>query len=108
MSKASYDNVKERWLRELDKYSKGTPIVLVGTKLDLRSDVKAVETVKKNKDDIVTTEQGESLAKEIKAIAYLETSARQNKGVNEIFEKCLEVRYGGGGGSGGAGCCILQ
>lgn len=82
-----------RWLKEINQYSKGTPIILIGTKVDLRSDEKAVADVKKNKDDIVVVAEAQALAKEIGAVAYMETSALQNKGVAEIFEKCLQVRY---------------
>ncbi|CAI0461627.1 unnamed protein product [Linum tenue] len=38
ISKASYENVSKKWIPELKHYAPGVPIVLVGTKLDLRDD----------------------------------------------------------------------
>ncbi|MBA0811657.1 hypothetical protein Gohar_003533 [Gossypium harknessii] len=38
ISKASYENVHKKWIPELRHYAPNVPIVLVGTKLDLRDD----------------------------------------------------------------------
>ncbi|KAK8580037.1 hypothetical protein V6N13_075508 [Hibiscus sabdariffa] len=38
ISKASYENIAKKWIPELMHYAPGVPIVLVGTKLDLRDD----------------------------------------------------------------------
>jgi len=104
MSKVSLENVKEKWLKELDHYSKGTPIILIGTKLDMRSIEDEVRKVRANKDDIVTPEMGQKMAKDIKAAAYMETSAKTGAGVQEIFQKCLEIRLGSQKSS---GCNLL-
>ncbi|XWS62645.1 hypothetical protein CRYUN_Cryun06bG0028400 [Craigia yunnanensis] len=38
ISKASYENVAKKWIPELRHYAPGVPIILVGTKPDLRED----------------------------------------------------------------------
>uniref|UniRef100_A0A6N2LRS3 Uncharacterized protein n=1 Tax=Salix viminalis TaxID=40686 RepID=A0A6N2LRS3_SALVM len=38
ISKASYENIAKKWISELRHYAPTVPIVLVGTKLDLRND----------------------------------------------------------------------
>ncbi|KAK2665827.1 hypothetical protein Ddye_004401 [Dipteronia dyeriana] len=38
ISKASYENISKKWIPELRHYAPTVPIVLVGTKLDLRDD----------------------------------------------------------------------
>ncbi|BAT77677.1 hypothetical protein VIGAN_02026700 [Vigna angularis var. angularis] len=38
ISKASYENIAKKWIPELRHYAPGVPIILVGTKLDLRED----------------------------------------------------------------------
>ncbi|KAJ4830612.1 Ras- C3 botulinum toxin substrate 2 [Turnera subulata] len=38
ISKASYENIHKKWIPELRHYAPTVPIVLVGTKLDLRDD----------------------------------------------------------------------
>lgn len=113
MSKASLDNVKDKWMKELKQYSPGTPVILVGTKIDMLEDEKAIEAAKERNEEIVTREMAEQMAKEIKAVCYVPTSARTQEGVREAFEKAIEVRFSkskssGGGGSGDkGGCCVI-
>ncbi|KAF9670709.1 hypothetical protein SADUNF_Sadunf13G0096900 [Salix dunnii] len=38
ISKASYENIAKKWISELRHYAPTVPVVLVGTKLDLRND----------------------------------------------------------------------
>ncbi|KAH1144177.1 hypothetical protein GLYMA_12G208000v4 [Glycine max] len=38
LSRASYENISKKWIPELRHYAPTVPIVLVGTKLDLRED----------------------------------------------------------------------
>ncbi len=48
-----------------------TPIILVGTKLDLRDDKEQIEKLKEKKQAPITFPQGLSMMKEISAIKYL-------------------------------------
>ena len=48
-----------------------TPIILVGTKLDLRDDKEQIEKLKDKKQAPITFPQGLSMMKEISAIKYL-------------------------------------
>jgi len=119
VSKSSFDNIKLKWLKELQEYSAGTPVILVGTKVDLRDDEAYLSQI--SKDDIVTKEMGDQLCSEINARAYIETSARLATNVSQIFEKAVEVKFAGNGGNsttkatnnganGGSngGCCTVQ
>jgi len=64
----SYDNIKHKWLPEIRRFNTELPpIILVGTKTDLRDP---------ENEDHITTKQGERLAKELKMQAYLECSAK--------------------------------
>lgn len=68
--------------------------------MDARDDEKLVSELKN--DRIVTKEEGQKLAAEIKAYDYVETSALARTNVNKVFEVCLEAVYGkkkGGGDS---------
>ncbi|ELR17656.1 Rasrelated protein Rac1, putative [Acanthamoeba castellanii str. Neff] len=85
----SYENVKETWLPELRHHCPTTPIILVGTKIDLREDAKTLEELQKNKKDPITPEQGQKLANEIKAIKYLECSALTRRGLKNVFDNAL-------------------
>lgn len=48
---------------------------MVGTQVDLRDESGTIEKLAKNKQKPVTPEQGEKLAKELKAVKYVECSA---------------------------------
>ena len=52
----------------------------VGTQADLRDDVGTCEKLAKNKQKPITIEQGERLAKDLKAVKYVECSALTQKG----------------------------
>jgi cell division control protein 42 len=49
--------------------------LLVGTQIDLRDENGTLEKLAKNKQKPITLEQGEKLAKELKAVKYVECSA---------------------------------
>ncbi|GFP88269.1 rac-like GTP-binding protein rac13, partial [Phtheirospermum japonicum] len=71
-NKASYENIYKIWFPELRHYSPNVPIVLVGTKLDLRDDKQYLN------DHLtvvpITTEQDDELRMLIGAVTYIECS----------------------------------
>jgi len=88
---SSYANVKSKWIPELKEHAEGVPIVLVGTKLDLRENEDMIKKLRERDQSPITLEQGQKLAKEVGAIAYCECSARTQKGLKETFNKCIET-----------------
>jgi len=64
-----------QWVPEITHHCQKTPFLLVGTQIDLRDDAATVEKLAKNKQRPVSSEQGEKLAKELKAVKYVECSA---------------------------------
>ena len=87
----SFENVKKPWLPELKYHSRDVPIVLVGTKIDLREDEKTLKELTKYNESVITTEMGAQLAKEIGAERYTECSALTNEGMKETFDSILLV-----------------
>lgn len=49
--------------------------MLVGTQVDLRDDAGTIEKLSKNKQKPISQEAGDKLAKELKAVKYVECSA---------------------------------
>ena len=47
----------------------------MGTQIDLRDDAGTIEKLAKNRQKPITYEQGEKLAKELRAVKYVECSA---------------------------------
>ena len=64
-----------QWVPEITHHCAKTPFLLVGTQIDLRDEAGMVEKLAKNKQRPTTFEQGERLAKELKAVKYVECSA---------------------------------
>lgn len=86
----SFFNVTAKWLPEIQHHCPGVPIVLVGTKCDLRQSSVAGGDKKRNTSS-VCKEEGAVLAKRIGAKCYLETSAKTGDGVNDLFQRAAEV-----------------
>ena len=56
-------------------------IILVGTKCDLRDDKETLERLREKNQAPLTFAQGEQMAKDIKAVCYMECSALTQKGM---------------------------
>lgn len=80
---------------EITHHCQRTPFLLVGTQIDLRDDVATIEKLAKNKQKPISGEQGEKLAKELKAVKYVECSAlTQVSKKSLIFTlKALSVKH---------------
>ncbi|GFP89050.1 rac-like GTP-binding protein arac3 [Phtheirospermum japonicum] len=89
ISKASYENIPKKWIPELRHYAPGVPIILVGTKLDLREDKHFF--VDHPGAVPISTAQGEELKKMIGAAAYIECSAKTQQNVKAVFDAAIKV-----------------
>ncbi|KAF2322729.1 hypothetical protein GH714_029648 [Hevea brasiliensis] len=88
ISKASYENVAKKWIPELRHYAPGVPIILVGTKLDLRDDKQFF--IDHPGATPITTAQGEELRKLIGAPVYIECSSKTQQETLAVVLKVLE------------------
>ena len=84
ISRASFENTKQKWWPELKHHCPGVPIICVGTKLDLRSDANTVAKLREKNQTPITTEEGMEMAKTIGAVKYLECSALTQKGLKNV------------------------
>ncbi|URE46104.1 RHO [Musa troglodytarum] len=73
-SKASYENIYKKWIPELRHYAPNVPIVLVGTKLDLREDKQFF--IDHPGATSITSAQAKELKKMIGAAVYIECSSK--------------------------------
>ncbi|XP_041998084.1 rac-like GTP-binding protein RHO1 isoform X2 [Salvia splendens] len=89
ISKASYENVSKKWIPELKHYAPGVPIVLVGTKLDLRDDKEFFENHSGSVP--ITNAQGEELRKLITSPSYVECSSKTQENVKAVFDAAIKV-----------------
>eukprot|EP01133_Synstelium_polycarpum_P019111 gene19111-22889_t len=92
-----YDNLRPlsypQWLKEINQSNSGTPIILVGTKTDLRDDKKILATLQESNQEPISRDEGVALAKEIGAVQFFECSSLTGNGVNEIFSAAIKAAF---------------
>ena len=91
VSNHSYDNIIQKWKSELEIHCPGVPIMLLATKVDLRTDQTQIQTLAKTGERIIPRENGEKLAKQLGAVCYQEVSAFTGVGVKEAFECAIRI-----------------
>eukprot|EP01105_Mastigella_eilhardi_P011285 TRINITY_DN2610_c0_g1_i1.p1 TRINITY_DN2610_c0_g1~~TRINITY_DN2610_c0_g1_i1.p1 ORF type:complete len:773 (-),score=177.84 TRINITY_DN2610_c0_g1_i1:26-2344(-) len=90
-SRRGFESIRSKWHPEVLHYTPNAKCIIVGTMIDLR------ESLTSKNQNPVTFEQGEQLAREIHAHAYMECSALAQVGVKEVFEDA--IRLGGASSS---------
>ncbi|XP_072482947.1 rho-related GTP-binding protein RhoG-like isoform X1 [Notamacropus eugenii] len=90
-SPSSYANVRHKWHPEVSHHCPNVPILLVGTKKDLRNDLATLKRLKEQSLTPTTPQQGTSLAKQVGAVKYLECSALMQDGVGEVFAEAVRA-----------------
>ena len=92
-SPSSFENLKEKWIPEVKHYCPKTPIVLVGTQSDLRSDPHTISRLTRSKQDFISEEEAKKLARRIKAYTYAECSALTQKGLKNVFDEAILATF---------------
>ena len=89
VSRNSFENVTRKWKPELAHHCPNTPVVLVGTKMDLRDDPHIIEQLVEKKLKVVEYSEGLQVAQEINAAGYFETSSLTRKGIQALFDGAI-------------------
>eukprot|EP01115_Flamella_aegyptia_P007512 TRINITY_DN3116_c3_g1_i1.p1 TRINITY_DN3116_c3_g1~~TRINITY_DN3116_c3_g1_i1.p1 ORF type:complete len:199 (-),score=26.87 TRINITY_DN3116_c3_g1_i1:246-842(-) len=92
-SPSSFESVKTKWHPEVTHFNPKTPIILVGTKLDLRDDGNLINSLREQGLKPISMENGDKLAKEIEAAKYLECSAKTQEGLPVVFEEAVKAVF---------------
>lgn len=88
---SSFENVRAKWYPEVSHHCPNTPLILVGTKLDLREDAETIEKLATKKLSPISYEQGMQMTKEINAVKYMECSALTQKGLKAVFDEAIRA-----------------
>ncbi len=91
VSPASFENVRAKWYPEVSHHCPNTPIILVGTKLDLREDKETMEKLTEKRLAPIGYPQGRQMQKEIRVVKYLECSALIQKGLEQVFDEAIRA-----------------
>ena len=96
VDRESFEHVASRWIKEVRLEERGrskksaartgaAPVVLVGTKLDLRL------AGGRPGADVVTTKMGEKMARKLGAAAYVECSALTQDNLKKVFDVSVDA-----------------
>jgi len=91
ISPTSFSNVKTKWWPEVTHHCPNTRVILVGTKIDLRDDKETLERLSEKSQQPVSLSQAEQMAKDIKAVKYMECSALTQKGLKQVFDEAIKA-----------------
>ncbi len=86
-NRASFENVRTMWRPELGAIAPRAPIVLVGTKADLKSKGEAVS----GKGEAVSDGEARAMASQIGAFAYEECSTLTQQGLRAVFDAACQA-----------------
>ena len=82
-------NIARKWVPEIRLHCPDVPVILVGTKNDLRDDPETVQMLLDRNMAPITTQQGNALAADIGAAGYFETSAITQHGLKVMFDHVI-------------------
>jgi len=91
ISGSSFENVKTKWVPEIQHHAPNVPILLVGTKSDLRKDDNTIKQLNSRQQQMVTIEFAQKMAKEIGAVNFLECSALTQEGLKQVFDEAIRA-----------------
>ena len=93
-STASRDNVRDVWIPEVREHLPETPVLLVGTKIDVRDNspqISQEKPPKTPKDGFSCPIHGHALAESIGAEKYVECSAFTQESLVDVFEEVARL-----------------
>jgi len=91
ISNSSFENVKTKWVPEIQHHAPNVPILLVGTKSDLRKDDNTIKQLNSRQQSMVTVDGAQRMAKEIGAVNFLECSALTQEGLKQVFDEAIRA-----------------
>jgi len=91
VSPSSFENVTSKWYPEIKHHCPDAPIILVGTKMDLREDKETLAQLSDNGQSAVKRENAAKLSSKIRAVRYMECSALTQRGLKAVFEEAVRA-----------------
>lgn len=107
VSKASFENVKAKWVPEIEHHAPGVPLILVGTKSDLRNDSETLAQLQTKGLSLVEAGAAAEMSKQINAVKYLECSALTQEGLKAVFDDAIRAALAPKKKKGSKGCILL-
>jgi Ras-related C3 botulinum toxin substrate 1 len=93
VSTTAWDNVRSKWVTEVQRECPGVPFMLVGTKIDLRDDRDSLKRLNERQQEPISAAQGKAEANTIGALTYVECSALTQNGINAVFDEAFRLAF---------------
>mmetsp|Transcript_131024 Transcript_131024/g.184691 ORF Transcript_131024/g.184691 Transcript_131024/m.184691 type:complete len:197 (+) Transcript_131024:81-671(+) len=103
----SYQNITAKWYKEVIHYCPDVPLILVGTKLDLREDPATISKLSSLGQSPISAAKGQELATKISAFKYMECSAMTQEGLKDVFDTAIKAVLFGTNNKAKKGPCTL-
>lgn len=87
VSPDSFTNVENKWVPEIRHHCPHTPLMLVGTKSDLRNDPDTVAKLRERKQAPISNNEGNEMAEKIGAVRFMACSALTQDNMKQLFEE---------------------
>ncbi|KAJ6235768.1 gtp-binding protein rho5 [Anaeramoeba flamelloides] len=91
VSQGSFESVRYKWLPEIKHHCGDLPIILVGTKSDIRSDHTILKKLEEINREPVSYQQGMNLSKKVGAYKYIECSSITQKNIKSVFDYAIQA-----------------
>lgn len=88
-SRGDVDDCAFKWYPEIEHHAPNVPIILVGTKLDLRDDKPTIDGLLQKRMEPVSYEQALAVSRDIRAHKYLECSALTQRNLKSVFDEAI-------------------
>lgn len=86
---ASFENARGRWLKEVKRHCPGIPILLIGTHTDRRDTGTLLRDFRSSNKKYVTKSEATKAAAAMKAVSYIECSAKTRTNVKAAFDEAI-------------------
>lgn len=88
---ASFENVRSKWFPEIGHHAPNTPIILVGTKSDLKKDAGVLEKMRQKGQQAISDAEAEQMRKNIGAVKNIECSALTQQNLKGVFDEAIRA-----------------
>uniref|UniRef100_A0A7E4UWA9 Rho-related GTP-binding protein RhoU n=1 Tax=Panagrellus redivivus TaxID=6233 RepID=A0A7E4UWA9_PANRE len=88
----SMKHIRERWIPEIRHFCPNVPVLIVGNKKDIRSDIGRKSSRSENVEPAaVELEDAEALAREVSSLPLIECSAKQRENIRLVFDTAIRA-----------------
>eukprot|EP01119_Soliformovum_irregulare_P011419 TRINITY_DN284_c0_g1_i1.p1 TRINITY_DN284_c0_g1~~TRINITY_DN284_c0_g1_i1.p1 ORF type:complete len:211 (-),score=40.53 TRINITY_DN284_c0_g1_i1:21-590(-) len=94
VSRPSFQNITAKWIPEIRLHCPLVPVILVGSKLDLREDNDTLSRLREKGQEPIYFGEGANLAAQVGAVRYMECSALTQKGLKAVFDEAIRIVLG--------------